>query len=43
MSVRMPFNLITERFGEAIEDLGLAHGVHAFTAAPELIVALCRF
>jgi NADH-quinone oxidoreductase subunit C len=35
--------LIAERFGEAVEDLGSGHGVHAFAAPPELIVDLCRF
>ena len=35
--------LIAERFGEAVEDLGFGHGVHAFAAPPELIVDLCRF
>jgi NADH-quinone oxidoreductase subunit C len=34
---------ITERFGEAIDDLGFARGVHAFAAPPAMIVELCRF
>ncbi|TIY06748.1 MAG: NADH-quinone oxidoreductase subunit C, partial [Mesorhizobium sp.] len=45
MSAKTPLNRapIAERFGAAIEDLGFAHGVHAFAAPPELIVELCRF
>jgi len=45
MSKETPLNraLITTRFGEAIDDLGFAHGVHAFAAPPDMIVELCRF
>ncbi|ASY69660.1 MAG: NADH-quinone oxidoreductase subunit C [Sinorhizobium fredii] len=35
--------LIAERFGEAVEELGVSHGVHAFAAPPDRIVELCRF
>ncbi|AXA40104.1 NADH-quinone oxidoreductase subunit C [Rhizobium leguminosarum] len=45
MSVETPLirTTITERFGEAIDDLGFAHGVYAFAAPPDMIVELCRF
>ncbi|TGT39913.1 NADH-quinone oxidoreductase subunit C, partial [Mesorhizobium sp. M8A.F.Ca.ET.167.01.1.1] len=33
--------LIAERFGEAIEELGFSHGVHAFAAPPDMVVELC--
>ncbi|ODT08518.1 MAG: NADH-quinone oxidoreductase subunit C [Mesorhizobium sp. SCN 65-20] len=35
--------LIAERFGGAVEDLGFAHGIHAFAAPPDRIVEICRF
>ncbi len=45
MTVEAPLYLarIEERFGGAVDDLGFAHGVHAFAAPPDLIVELCRF
>jgi NADH-quinone oxidoreductase subunit C len=35
--------LIMEHFGESVEDLGTAHGIHAFAVPPERIVEFCRF
>ena len=35
--------LITDHFGGVVEDLGAAHGVHAFAVSPEKIVEFCRF
>lgn len=35
--------LIMERFGEAIQDLGVAHGIDVFAVPPEMLVAFCRF
>ena len=35
--------LIMERFGEAIQDLGVAHGIDVFAVPPETIVEFCRF
>ncbi len=45
MSVEPSFNptLIMEHFNAAIEDLGAAHGIHAFAVPPETILAFCRF
>ncbi|MGO7428018.1 NADH-quinone oxidoreductase subunit C, partial [Rhizobium ruizarguesonis] len=45
MSVEPSLNRapIMERFGEAVEDLGAAHGIHAFAVPPEKIVEFCRF
>lgn len=45
MSAAAPLDraLIMERFGEAIEDLGVAHGVHVFAVPPGKVVEFCRF